>query len=162
METIPMQKRTVKSRMCAAAAVLAVLALAGCGPRVYSGGNKPLAEKLAQIKPGSQTRSQVRELLGTPSTRSLYGQEVWFYISSTQETTAFFEPDETERTIYAVSFDEQGLVQGLSQLNKDDGKEIVISGKKTPTAGHNMSVVEQMVGNIGRFNSDLATSQKGK
>ncbi len=157
-----MQKKTVKSHMRAAAVALAALAVAGCGPRVYSGGNKPLAEKLTQIKPGTQTRSQVRELLGSPSTRSTYGSEVWFYISSTQETEAFFKPEETERTIYIVSFDEQGLVQGLSQLNKEDGREIVISGKKTPTAGHNMSIVEQMIGNIGRFNSDLATSQKGK
>lgn len=156
-----MLSKTVKSRMCAAA-ILSVVAIAGCSPQTYSGGNKPLTEKLTQIKPGEQTRSQVRDLLGTPSSRSLYGQETWFYISLSKETVAFFAPEETERTIYAVAFDEQGMVQTVSQLNKEDGKEIVISGKKTPTAGHNMSIVEQMVGNIGRFNSDLATSQKGK
>jgi len=143
-----------KSRILAAAAIVAMgTALSACGPRVYAGGNKPLPSDLAQIKPGEQTRSEVQRVLGSPSSRSLYGEEVWFYISETQEAVAFFAPDETERNVVAIAFDQQGVVKSVRQLGLDDGENVAFSEKATPTAGHTMSIIEQMVGNIGRFNA---------
>ncbi len=152
---------TVKSRMRFAITILAVgVVLSGCGPRLSTSGNKPLADDLARIKPGEQTRSQVREILGSPSSQSLYGQETWFYISMTQEAVAFFAPEEVDRSVLSITFDEQGVVQSISNLGKDDGQDVALSGKKTPTAGHDMSIVEQMIGNIGRFNSKIGDNKK--
>ncbi|MBN2753063.1 MAG: outer membrane protein assembly factor BamE [Rhodospirillaceae bacterium] len=154
-----MDINTAKSRMLATCAILTLgLGLFGCGPHVYTTGNRPLAEDLAKIKPGEQTRSQVREILGSPSSRSLYGQEVWFYISSTQQNEAFFATEETDRSVLSITFDDEGLVKTIVNKSKEDGNTIALSEKKTPTAGHNMTIVEQMVGNIGRFN---ASSEKG-
>jgi len=155
-----MNTHTLKSRLLAAAAVLALGAvLTGCGPRVAMLGNKPMADDMAKIKPGQQTRSQVQEILGSPSSRSLYGPEIWYYISGTQESEAFFKPEETERNVIAISFDDQGVVKSIATKGKDDGQDVAMSQKKTPTAGHNMSVVEQMVGNIGRFNANTDTKK---
>ena len=78
---------------------------------------------------------------------------MWFYISETQEAVAFFAPDETERNVVAIAFDQQGVVKSVRQLGLDDGENVAFSEKATPTAGHNMSIIEQMVGNIGRFNA---------
>ncbi len=149
-----MNRDFLKSRFLAAAAIVALgTALSACGPRVYAGGNKPLPTDIAKIKPGEQTRSQVQQVLGSPSSRSLYGEEVWFYISETQEVVAFFAPEETERNVVAIAFDDQGVVKSVRQLGLGDGEAVAFSEKATPTAGHNMSVIEQMVGNIGRFNA---------
>ena len=149
-----MNRDFLKSRILAAVAIVALGAsLSACGPRVYAGGNKPLASDLAKIKPGEQTRSQVQQALGSPSSRALYGEEVWFYISETQEAVAFFAPEETERNVIAIAFDEQGVVKAVRQLGLDDGEAVAFSKNATPTAGHNMSIIEQMVGNIGRFNA---------
>lgn len=157
-----MNTHTPKTRLLAAAAILALgTALSGCGPRVAMMGNKPLAEDLAKIKPGEQTRSQVQELLGSPSSRSLYGPEIWYYISGTQESAAFFAPDETERAVVAIAFDDQGVVKSIVKKGKEDGQDVAMSQKKTPTAGHNMTIVEQMVGNIGRFNAPETKKASG-
>lgn len=149
-----MNRDFLKSRILAAAAIVALgTALSACGPRVYAGGNKPLPSDIAKIKPGEQTRSQVQQALGSPSSRSLYGEETWFYISETQEVVAFFAPEETERNVVAIAFDQQGVVKSVRQLGLDDGEAVAFSEKTTPTAGHNMTIIEQMVGNIGRFNA---------
>lgn len=141
-------------RVISVAAVAAVgIALSACGPQIANRGNKPHAEDLARIKPGVQTRSEVQGILGSPSSRSLYGQETWFYISGTRESEAFFKPEETERDIVAITFNAQGVVETVSNLDKADGENLQFSEKKTPTAGHNMTIVEQMIGNLGRFNS---------
>lgn len=149
-----MNRDFLKSRFLAAAAIVALgTALSACGPRVYAGGNKPLPSDIAKITPGQQTRSEVQRALGSPSSRSLYGEEVWFYISATQESMAFFAPEETERNVVAIAFDERGVVKEVRQLGLEDGETVAFSEKATPTAGHNMSIIEQMVGNIGRFNA---------
>lgn len=149
-----MNRTITKSRISAVAGILVLgAALAACSPQVSTIGNKPLATDLARIKPGEQTRSQVQEILGSPSSRSLYGEEVWFYIGGTREVVAFLKPEETERNVVAIAFDERGVVKEVRALGLDDGEEVAMSEKKTPTAGHNMTVVEQMVGNIGRFNA---------
>ncbi len=149
-----MNRNSTKSRIWAAAGIFLIGATAAaCSPRVTAAGNKPLESEVARIKPGEQTRSDVRQILGSPSSRSLYGNEVWFYISSTQEVVAFFAPEETDRKVVAIAFDQQGVVTDVRQLGLDDAEALAMSEKKTPTAGHNMTIVEQMVGNIGRFNS---------
>lgn len=149
-----MNRDWTKSRILAIAAIVAMgTALSACGPRVYSGGNKPLSSEIARIKPGEQSRSEVQRLLGSPSSRSLYGEEVWFYISQTKESVAFFAPEETERNVIAIAFDDQGTVKRVDQLGLGDGEMIAFAEKTTPTAGHNMTIIEQMVGNIGRFNA---------
>lgn len=149
-----MNRTITKSRISAIAGSLVLGAtLAACGPQVSNLGNKPLATELARIQPGEQTRSQVQEILGSPSSRSLYGEEVWFYIGGTREVVAFFAPEETDRNVVAIAFDEQGVVREVRKLGLEDGEDVAMSKKKTPTAGHDMTVVEQMVGNIGRFNA---------
>ncbi len=155
-----MNRTITKSRISAVAGILLLgSALAACSPQVTTVGNKPLNTDLAQIKPGQQTRSEVQQILGSPSSRSLYGEEVWFYIGGTREVVAFLKPEETERNVVAIAFDDKGVVKDVRALGLEDGENVAMSAKKTPTAGHNMTIVEQMVGNIGRFNS--TTEKKG-
>ena len=157
-----MNRTITKSRISAVAGILVLGATLGaCSPQVSNMGNKPLSSDIARIKPGEQTRSEVQQILGSPSSRSLYGEEVWFYIGNTREVVAFFAPEETERNVVAVAFDENGVVKTVRALGLDDGEDVAMSEKKTPTAGHNMTVVEQMVGNIGRFNSGPNTKGGG-
>jgi len=150
-----MLRTTVKSRLLAACTIFAIAGtLSACSPRVYSGGNKVLAEKLERIKPGEVSKSQVKNILGNPSSQSLYGQSTWFYISDTRETFAFYKPEETERQVVAISFDPQNMVERVAEYGLKDGKQVIVSEKKTPTAGHDYNFLEQMMGNIGRFNAD--------
>lgn len=143
--------------------VLAVsLTAAGCAPIVDARGNLPPAERLAQIKPGAQTRDQVAQILGSPSTLSAFGDPTWYYVSYRTETTAFFAPAEVERKVIAVEFDPRGYVRKVDSYGMEDGKDVQFVKRETPTAGKEMSVLQQFLGNVGRFEgSEKDTSSWG-
>lgn len=139
-------------------ALAAALALAGaaCTPTIDQRGNLPHPELLAQIQPGKSTRDDVMAVLGTPSATMTYGGETWHYISAKTETTAFFEPVTLERKVVSVVFDDQGVVRELIDKGLDDGKDVQTVDRVTPTAGKELSILEQLLGNVGRFAKDGA------
>jgi outer membrane protein assembly factor BamE (lipoprotein component of BamABCDE complex) len=54
--------------------------------------------------------------------------------------------------VLVVRFDEQGILEEIGTLRGEDGQEVVLVSRETPTAGHELTLIEQIVGNIGRFN----------
>lgn len=134
---------------------LALTLLAGaCTPTVDLRGNLPTPENLAQIQPGKTTRDEVQQLLGTPSSTSTFGGESWQYISARTETTAFFKPEIKERKAISITFDRSGLVKDVVQRGMEDGITVQAVDRETPTAGKELSILEQLVGNIGKFSKD--------
>ncbi|MBF0168161.1 MAG: outer membrane protein assembly factor BamE [Alphaproteobacteria bacterium] len=131
---------------------LSVLVLASaCEPIVDVRGNLPNDEQLALIKPGDVNRDDVQAMLGTPSSVAVFDDETWYYISGKTEQTAFFKPKVTDRRVVAISFDTSGKVKNVRQLGLNDGKAIKPVERVTPTAGNEMTFLEQIFGNVGRF-----------
>jgi outer membrane protein assembly factor BamE (lipoprotein component of BamABCDE complex) len=128
-----------------------LLGIAACTPTIDARGDMPDPEALAQVKVGVTTEDQVQSLLGTPSTTMTYGEDVWHYISGHERTVSFFTPVETDRTVISISFDKNGVVRDISRLGLKDGKTVDLVTRETPTAGKELSVLEQLVGNVGRF-----------
>lgn len=129
----------------------AVAAVAACAPRVDTHGNLADPERLAQIEPGKQNRGEVAEILGSPSSTAVFDNEVWYYISQRTETLAFFEPKVAERQIIVIEFDRQGLVSAIKTAGLEDGHKIDPVERVTPTEGKRLTVLEQIIGNLGRF-----------
>jgi outer membrane protein assembly factor BamE (lipoprotein component of BamABCDE complex) len=96
----------------------------------------------------------VAEVLGTPSTISAFGDPTWYYVSYRTETVAFFSPKEVERTVLAIDFDERGTVKGVRTLGLEDGQAVSFAERETPTAGKELNLLQQFLGNVGRFSND--------
>jgi len=124
-----------------------------CEPVVDLRGNLPAPERLAEVKPGRFTKSDVSALLGTPASTSVFGDDRWYYISSKIETVAFFKPEELERQVVVIDFDRSGTVTDIRKLTLQDGKDVTMEARETPSAGRDLGVLEQLLGNIGKFNS---------
>lgn len=99
------------------------------------------------------TKDDIRALLGSPSTTSTYGPDIWFYISSTKERRGVFEADIVKQNVLGIQFNDDGTVEGYERYNLKDGKPIEVVEKTTPTEGHSLGVLEQLLGNMGRFNA---------
>ncbi len=138
------------SKLLFSAAVAGLLF--ACTPKIDVRGNLPDPERLSEIVPGEVTRLEVQEILGTPSSVAVFDQETWLYVSQRTETLAFFEPEVKERSVVIVKFDEEGLVSKIETLTAEDGKKIQPVDRTTPTAGNEFGLIEQLFGNIGRFN----------
>ena len=130
----------------------AAIGLLACAPARDNHGNIPLAEATEKIAPGKQTREQVQETLGTPSTRGNFaGDEIWFYIGKRTETTAFFAPDVLEHQVLEIRFGEDGRVSRVSQIDATKAAKPRPVDRETPTEGKKLTILEQFIGNIGRF-----------
>ncbi len=133
-----------------AATALAAL-LSACAPNIVQRGNLPDPELLSRIQPGSQTRNQVADTLGSPSSVATFGDEVWYYISSQTQTIAFYEPEVLEQKVVAIAFDDAGRVKSVRTYGLEDAREIEPVARTTPTGGREITILEQLVGNLGRF-----------
>ena len=133
--------------------IVGVLALgaSGCATKLANRGNHVEPAKLAEIAPGKQTREEVSELLGSPSSVTTFGDDTWYYISNRTETFAFFKPEVLERHVIKIKFGSDGKVNKIDTLELDDGREVDLVKRTTPTHGTEMTVLEQVVGNLGRF-----------
>ncbi len=130
---------------------VAALSTSACSTRLDIRGNLPDPEKLAEIKPGEQTKDDVVDILGSPSSVTPFGSNTWYYISNRTETFAFFAPAVIDRHVVMVKFGADGKVTGVDTIGLEAGRNIQPVERTTPTHGTEIGVFEQLVGNIGRF-----------
>ncbi|HEV8678311.1 MAG TPA: outer membrane protein assembly factor BamE [Stellaceae bacterium] len=130
---------------------LAATGLAACVPTVDQRGNLPEADKLAKIQPGTTTREQVTKILGTPSSTGVFDDKNWYYISRKTKQVAFLDADVLDQQVYIVRFDAKGVVQQVDHKDLKDGREIEPAPGATPAPGRELTFLEQVLGNIGRF-----------
>ena len=132
-------------------AVAVAFAAPACTPVIELRGNLPPPEQVEQVKVGKTSRDEVQGLLGTPSNITPFGDETWHYISTLTQTESFFEPVVLERKVITVVFDHNGVVRVLDTKGLADGKDITPVDRETPTAGKEMTILQQMLGNVGKF-----------
>jgi outer membrane protein assembly factor BamE (lipoprotein component of BamABCDE complex) len=148
-----------------AAAVLSGSALVACAPVASNHGFVALDVKPAEVKVAEDTKSTVLERLGSPSVKSTFDGNTWFYMSQSVERVAFYRPRVTKREVVAVSFDADEKVASVNSYTLADGKVIALNGRETPTRGRELTILEQLLGNVGRvantFGGDEQDRQPG-
>ena len=140
-------KPVILSIVCAVMIVTA----SACAPNVATRGNLPDPDKLAEIIPGEASRDDVADLLGSPSSAATFGEEVWYYIAARVETVAFSEPEVIDQQVVAIKFGEDGLVTAIDTYGMDDARTVEIVERVTPTSGQDFTILQQLLGNVGRF-----------
>lgn len=140
-----------------AATALPVL-VGACSPTIATRGNLVEDERLAAIKPGA-TKNDVIAALGSPTTVGTFDDSSWYYMGQRTQKKAFFDPRIMERKVVAVRFDAEDRVQAVEQLREEDGNRIELVERETPTAGKDLTVTEQLLGNMGRFSSKSSANK---
>jgi len=134
--------------------LVAALALAAsaCAPVVGRHGFQPIDVKPQDIKVGTDDKTTVLAQLGSPSATSTFEKDnVWYYISQQTEKYTYNLPQVSSRTVTAITFAEaDGKVAEVRQLGLDDGQDVAMNGRETPTRGRELTILEQLLGNIGR------------
>ncbi|MGF1640480.1 MAG: outer membrane protein assembly factor BamE [Rhodospirillales bacterium] len=141
-----------RTRRLGAFVVLLAGAVAACSPRIDARGYPFDPETLPQIVPGTHTRDDVAQILGSPSTTSVFDAEKWYYVGNHTKTMAFFEPRVTERHVVTITFDEQGVVRTVETFGLERGRSVSVVDRETPTTGNQVTLLDQLLGNLGRFN----------
>ena len=133
-------------------AVSVAAAASGCAREIEHRGYQARAQDMQQLRMG-MSKAEVRSVLGSPSTTATvqYQGDSYYYISSRIKTSAFLENEELDRQILAVRFDQFDQVQSFGQYTLQDGQVIDMNTRETPSRGRELTILQQMFGNLGNF-----------
>jgi outer membrane protein assembly factor BamE (lipoprotein component of BamABCDE complex) len=130
--------------------------LGGCSPEINRRGYYAKPGAFAQIAEG-MSKSEVERVLGSPSTTASANVQgdSYYYISSTTESRAFFNPRETNREVIAVRFNREDQVTSVAQYGLEDGRIININDRQTPVPGADRSILEELFGTVRNATPDI-------
>lgn len=131
-------------------ALLAGGLVSGCAAVVDRHGFLPVDGNAPEVSVGTDTRTTVLTRLGNPSQQSVFDEQIWYYISAVQSQEAFYLPRTTERSVTAIVFDDMDTVAEVRRYGLRDGRIIDYDTRRTPTRGREVTVVEQLLGSVGR------------
>lgn len=143
-----------RALICAALLGLA----AACTPIVDNHGYAPDEASLAEVQAGFDSRDTVMRKVGRPGLSGVIRQDGWYYVASTVQTEGWSRPEEIDRRVVAIRFGEDGLVSSVERYGMEDGRVINLVTRTTPTYGREMTVLQQLFGNIGNLSASDAPS----
>jgi len=140
-------------------AAAAAFAASGCvTQRQVHGYVLERGEEAVTAETGVDTKESVLARYGEPSSIGVFNPDVWYYISSIEQQRAFLKERTSNRKVVAVVFNDGGAVEAIEEFDLADGTDINIVDRETPTRGKELSVLQQLLGNVGR----LPTQQPGQ
>ena len=128
---------------------ICLAAISGCTATRDFHGYVPDQALATDVQPAVDTRTTVLARLGTPSTTSIFNDNLWVYMSSTRELLTFYYPKVVAREIVAIQFDEDDVVSDVLIYDVDDGRTLSYSSRVTPTRGRELGILEQLFGTLG-------------
>ena len=132
--------------------------VSACTPQVDSRGNLPDPDSVLQVQPGVDDRTQVQRLLGSPSTVATFNDKTWYYISKKTSRVAFWSPDILDQEVLMIKFDDSGVVSDMKVYGLENGHDITPDPNITPTYGRELTILQQLLGNLGRFGNSGAAN----
>ncbi len=133
------------------AALVGVLALAGCQSETLNKGYILDEKLLAQIKVGSSAE-QVILVLGTPSTTSTVGGKTYYYISQrTEQQFQFMQPTIVDQKVLAIYLNKANKVERIANYGMQDGVVFDFISRKTETGGADQAFLRNLFRSVGNI-----------
>lgn len=132
-------------------AFVAIAGLAACAPVYRNHGFVPPETDLAQVVVGQTTQDELQGLIGRPSAQGLLTGSGWYYVGSRWRHYGALEPREINREVVAVSFDPNGVVSNVERFGQERGRVVVLSRRVTEGSVTEISLIGQLLGNLGNF-----------
>ncbi|TRW96691.1 outer membrane protein assembly factor BamE [Paracoccus sp. M683] len=133
--------------------IVAVLAVAACSPVYRNHGYVPPELDLAEVVVGQTTVDELPTLIGRPSAQGLLTGSGWYYVGSRWRHYGPYEPQEIDRQVVAITFAaDTGTVANVERFGLERGRIVVLSRRVTDSGVTEISLVRQLMGNLGNFN----------
>jgi outer membrane protein assembly factor BamE (lipoprotein component of BamABCDE complex) len=117
-------------------------------------------EDLNQLVVGTSSRQDVEALLGSPSATGTFDSSEWFYIGGVTRQRPGRELAVEDQRVVRIRFDRDGRLADISRLSREDGRQIAVVQRVTPSPGNERTLLQQLFGNIGRVGPGLTGQQQ--
>lgn len=128
---------------------LSLLALTACGTTKHTHGQILSQERISYLKEGVHRKDDVLQVLGSPSTKDPFDDNIWIYTSSARIEGTFNKNQMTDRQTIKLTFAEDGTLTNITERTLADAREIEPNRDITETHGQSMGLMEQMIHTIG-------------
>ena len=106
---------------------------------------------LKELVVGTSTRTDVNSLLGSPTAKAVFDDNTWLYISEVTQPRIGRVQGVNSQDVVVMTFDQGGVLRDVKQLGQDDGKDVSVVARATPSPGSESSFLQQLLGNVGKF-----------
>lgn len=111
-------------------------------------------ENVKKVVVGLSDIYQVMSVMGSPTTTSVYGMPKFFYIKHAYSKVPIGNPVISEQDMMVISFNDNGVVSSIDRYDASVmKKDVKISLASTSLPGNEISIISQIIGNIGRYNN---------
>jgi outer membrane protein assembly factor BamE (lipoprotein component of BamABCDE complex) len=148
--------RQLPIRMLAACALLGACSLVEPPSQVR--GNKVDPEQLKELSPGTSTRADVTALIGSPTAHATFDDNTWIYIGALTRPRIGQTQAVLSQDVVVLTFTDQGVLRDIDRKSAADSLSVNVVERTTPSPGTEASFLQQLFGNIGRFNPAGAAS----
>ncbi|MCW3473952.1 outer membrane protein assembly factor BamE [Limobrevibacterium gyesilva] len=114
-------------------------------------GNKVDTEQLKELVPGTSTRADVVALLGSPTAKATFDDSTWIYIGEVTKPVIAGTQEVLDQQVVLVNFSDGGVVQSVQTRTSADSRPVSVVSRTTPSPGADATILQQLLGNIGRF-----------
>lgn len=135
----------------------ALYCLAACNMGNASG-YVPTKAEIAAIVVNVDTKETVTAKFGPPAVVGM-DENNWYYVASYTEHPYLMPSRETERRILEIRFSGHDKVIALKEYGLADGKNIPLANDVTQTGGRELTLWQQLYGNIGNFSAESFLGQ---
>jgi outer membrane protein assembly factor BamE (lipoprotein component of BamABCDE complex) len=134
-------------------AVTGFVLLSACQAILRNHGYIPPEEDLAQVTVGLTTRDEALTLLGRPTAAGLLNDQGAYYVQSRFRHYGPLEPQEVDRQIVAVTFNDGGVVSNVERFGLQDGNVVALSRRVTDDGVQGITFLRQLFGALGNFDA---------
>ena len=127
-------------------------ALGACTPVVAQRGNMLEDYQPQELQPGVSMKSDVLRVLGSPTTQATFDENTWYYLGQKKEKRGIMDAQVAEERVVVVKFKPDGVLDDFYDA-EGDRMDIPYARTKTPTHGNELTFMQQLLGNMGRFNT---------
>lgn len=131
------------------------LSLTACSwimPPPQTRGNKVDPEQLKELVPGTSTKADVTSLIGSPTQKATFDENSWLYITEVTRPRIGRTLGVLDQDVVVLAFDDRGVLTGVKKYTQADAIPVSVVSRTTPSPGTEASFMQQLVGNIGRYN----------
>ena len=131
--------------------VLSAFLTASCEPTINTHGHVWRGNAAEDIQPGVDTRATILQQLGSPTAEGLEQGAPWIYVTERELTRGAGPAISLEQFAVVIRFDAEDRVASVETLGPDDRLDIEISSRETTARGRELTLLQQLLGNVGRF-----------
>lgn len=143
-----------------AAAVAVIGSASGCAFGVRDHRGFVIDKELAQgIQVGVDNKDSVAKTLGRPTFTGQFNENDWYYVSQDTRTVAFRSQKTLDQEVLHIRFDAAGNVAAINRTDETLVAAINPVNDKTPTLGRKRGFFDELLGNVGVFNSGALGGQ---